>query len=392
MAEVASGLDQWDEEYLGHPVWDTLDTTIAELQSLLREVEDPELNGARLLLLLRLTRGYAKTPSLLVGRSMLEGLNNAFTALIQAIQAYRNSPTPSYLTRVFNSDNQIIELLRGWPNTDNLTLHRSAAALRIVTKETEDRSAEFEEKSDELINSISLLQDRASELARDFDALVSKVEGHFESIELAAQVKLAELEDTFGVQEEDREKRFTESQNNLNQQFNDSIKVSKDEARKTLDYIEQKKSEAEAVVGAIGVFSTASAYQQYANQQRFNANWMRAIAILLYLAAFALLAWSVYFADHADSTWESTAVRLLSSASLLAGAVYTSRESTKHREHESKAKATEIKLLALEPFMAPLESDFQKSLRYSVARDVFVTHHNEVLFDDEPGSEQTLTL
>ena len=89
------------------------------------------------------------------------------------------------------------------------------------------------------------------------------------------------------------------------------------------------------------------------------------------------------FVTHASSTtpWQTIALRFGGSVALLALGYYAAHESTQHRNQAQVAKAKQLDLAALDPFIANLEVEEQRRIKAAAARRLFA----------EPDSGNALT-
>ena len=152
----------------------------------------------------------------------------------------------------------------------------------------------------------------------------------------------------------------------------ETLDAQKSSGESVIARLEELKNEAEEVVGAVGTASTANWYRDHANDQQRSANTWRWNANGGFVAAFAVSIFWLIVLDDPDDSWRATLLKGTLSISLFAAATYAIRESSQHRQEEFKARSIELKIRALDPFIANLDGTERQNLKGDMARQIFI--------------------
>jgi flagellar basal body-associated protein FliL len=339
------------------------------------------------------------------------------------ISQWLSTGSESYISTAYENLVQLQDTLFGWTSGKSDSLRSAAKVLQNTTEELQSAQdtfsktvsrqqktldALFEQKKQDSEN---FLEEARTSLAESADQIQQQVAATSErlvtltnqlaSIERRNTQLVESLQKQFNNAEESRSSSHEELLRNHRSSLTSALSETKtnldsyatnqtQELNKHRDRVVELKEEIEQIVGAMGVLATAEWYKNNADAQQKSANIWRLVAIGGFILAFVVVAYSVFFVDHAEETWKSTIIKTTASATLAAGAVYASRESSKHRTQEFADRKTELTLRALDPFIANLDEKPRRRLKADATRKVFDLglEEDEEIEEDEESQLQ----
>ena len=121
--------------------------------------------------------------------------------------------------------------------------------------------------------------------------------------------------------------------------------------------------------------ATVGGYQSQAEIERKSADFYRIVAIILMIsAAIALIGpylWELYTSQTHDFQWAIFLERLPLSTIILIPALYSARESGKHRSEERHLRTLQLQISTLEPFISTLADTKKKQIREQLVDKYF---------------------
>lgn len=139
----------------------------------------------------------------------------------------------------------------------------------------------------------------------------------------------------------------------------------------TIGDLEDKKKQAETLVGSIAGRVVAGDYAENAEAEKRYADLLRVGSLGCMAIIVGILLYSFYETIHPSFKWENTLFRLVLSLFLSVPAAYMARESGKHRAQQYSHQQTSLDLKAITPYLASLPEDEQHRLKAEFANRLF---------------------
>lgn len=404
----------WAAEYSNHPVWTHISSTLDLIDQNIEKASDDDRDRLqRIRTILSAFQPAEQDPSPLVSTQMLNDLASTLQGSVMSpLQQWVNNPASNTLPAALNGMDQFLNYAKGWPVTKDRTTKTATESLKQVIEEANEELESFKQKSTEelgqLSTSIDGLINRLQQITTDVDQKTSTFNSEVSAASAEVQRLLqngktmeTRLEEVlrsqnqsftnsetqrgqvFNDAETKRANEFSELTTTLQGEFDTALKdfirsweesqvKAVDQAEQLMASLRKLEKEARDVVGATARVSTSTGYGKYADEQRRTANILRFIAITLFIAAFILIAYFVHEESNNPDSWKVTVMRATVSVTVLAAAGYVIRESNVHRTEQLKAKAVQLKLLAMGPFIANLPEHKQQHLTEQAATVLFV--------------------
>lgn len=150
-----------------------------------------------------------------------------------------------------------------------------------------------------------------------------------------------------------------------------------DLGRRTTELVEQidiKREEAARIVQVVGNIGVTGNYQQIANVEAKEADFWRWATVIFFGAGISLAGMTFYKFWHEPLSTESllsVAIRLLYAIAITAPALYTARESARHRSNSDRARQTELELASIGPFIELMPDEKKVEIREALTRSYF---------------------
>jgi hypothetical protein len=193
-----------------------------------------------------------------------------------------------------------------------------------------------------------------------------------ERAEAAAAV--AKLDQQFALAEAARTATTTQALDNIRQYFNELEAQTRAESDETLKLLAEKHTEAAKIVQVVGNIGVTGNYRQIAISEGEQANFWRWITVATFGVAILLAAATFYKFWHEPITLENTwsiAVRLLYALAITGPALYTARESARHRSNSDRARQTELELASIGPFIELMPEEKKNQIRENLTTSYF---------------------
>jgi hypothetical protein len=152
------------------------------------------------------------------------------------------------------------------------------------------------------------------------------------------------------------------------------VKGFSDQANKLLKDLEDQKKQAARIVQVVGNIGVTGNYLKRAADEQTQANRWRTITLCLFGAGVALVTVNLIlnFTGHVDLP--TLIARFAIAVTVAVPALYTARESARHRTNADKAKQTELELASLSPFLEALDAEKRKEIIGGLASSYFGQH------------------
>lgn len=406
----------WEDDHREDGLWQLIDDAQSSISEHIREEEldSSDSKVQRLRALLSHAAAYRDHPDVLITPSARRNAGKAVEVVasnLPDVESLYKAPAGGTVSKF----EELARIMRSWPQRGSVSL----AGLKQHVQQLEGTLSNFREVAStkleevrvESSGSLEEVVKKHDEVLEQFRADVTEAQHELQqvrevasAVEEAVKQSEARIEEALQshrtVFEEEQEQRSTASTERLDAQIAEWEK-SREEARGLSDGliadIDKKKDEAEKLLGAIAQRSTATDYGAWAMQQRRSAFWWSVTAVVLFILASLVFIESTFHfvtspsvTPSGDSLWGEVVTRLGMTAVVLAGALYAAKEAGQHRKEERKAKARELVLTTMDPFMANIDEDVRVLLRSEAARAIFVLRDQEETADEKDAMAERL--
>src|SRR6185312_15325065 len=225
-------------------------------------------------------------------------------------------------------------------------------------KTLEELNFKLQDKFTETENDLIAKQNQIIEIEKK---LASK-ELEIQNVLSTYQTEYTNLKATINTNIESDRKKFSEliesdraifgdavnkDQIKFKKEFDEALISSELLSTDLLSKLNVKLEEANKIVNIIGNVGVTGNYQNIANQNRTNADFWRWIAIFFMVLMSGLLVWSIIELGNADFNLYKSLVRIIAAGVLTYPAIYAARESTRHRNLETKNRNVELELASI---------------------------------------------
>ncbi len=222
-----------------------------------------------------------------------------------------------------------------------------------------------------------LLAKKLELAVEESDALVKKLDdanetGARERAESAAAV--AKLEQAFTQAEGARQLAFDTALAEQQRVHKKEMDLEADVASKTLAEIGALRDDAARIVQVVGNIGVTGNYQRIATTEADSANFWRWATVIIFGTGIAIALATFYKFWHepfSQDTAVSVLIRLFYAIVITSPAIYTARESARHRTNADRARQTELELASIGPFIELLPEDSKVAIRTGLTSSYF---------------------
>lgn len=313
-----------------------------------------------------------------IGNKNIGHLNNAVNNFNSALNRIRNFPFPSSKDD-FNFSNQVasfqnaVETAYNTLNTYAQNIHQK---LIDTEKELGTKETKIQELSQKLAEKETEIQTVLTRYNSEFDTLKTTANTALEADRKKITEEIEADRKLFTGMVADDRKLFKEA---FDTQISNSAKLSSELTGK----INTKLEEAKKIVNIIGNVGVTGNYQNIANQNKQSANFFRWVALIFMIIMSGLLIWSIIDLSITEFNIYKSLVRILAAAVLTYPAIYASRESTRHRNLETKNRNLELELASIGPFIEILPEPKKQEIKHELVKKYFGNHNLEI-----PGKKE----
>lgn len=383
----------WEDAYRDHAIWAEARAANDELTEAIAQ-HDGQLGDDHLQLqaLLSHMEACAEHAHPAITQAHLDSAN----AVIAQIRTYLPQQMAAVFTRSGNQLSPFLNLaqtVRPWPVPGGVRLsglgRRAEAVEQTFLALDEQINDRLEALKAELVGAQESFQesldshksgvaDAATEATTSIAQKVAAIEAELERIKRDA----AEAEATTEKQKTrldealtSHQEKFSSLQEQRTERWNQLLADSDEALKKHMTRMDAHEEQSRNVLAAVGVNATASDYEAYAmTQAKIADRWrIAAVAAFSVAAAFFLFAAGASFLGYGGGSewWEIVFQKIGAPGGAAAVGYFLQRESAQHRKQEREAKQVQLTLTALEPFIANLSPQEQRSIRMDTARDIF---------------------
>jgi hypothetical protein len=222
----------------------------------------------------------------------------------------------------------------------------------------------------EMLQRLGALAKSVDEQQKRFEDLVAG--SAKERAEAAAGV--AKLDQQFTQEEAARKAIFEQTLQGIREEFAELEQSARAESTKTLESLDEKRKQAAQIVQVVGNIGVTGNYRQIAISEAKQADFWRWATVTIFGVAIGFAVATFYKFWHAPITLENTwsiAVRLLYALAITGPALYTARESARHRSNSDRARQTELELASIGPFIELMPEEKKIQIRESLTASYF---------------------
>jgi hypothetical protein len=192
-----------------------------------------------------------------------------------------------------------------------------------------------------------------------------------ESAKVEITQKISEFEEQFEQLQAAYNTNLEEKKKEIDQFFQTFINERGEEAGKFLERLQGLEDQARNIVQIIGNIGLTGNYKNRAESEERQANFWRWATILLFIVGVTLVIVNIILNFAGQIDLNLLLVRFGIAVSVALPAVYTARESARHRSNADTAKQTELELASLGPFLEKLAPEQQQEVTRTLAGTYF---------------------
>ncbi|WP_433769342.1 hypothetical protein [Pseudomonas putida] len=228
------------------------------------------------------------------------------------------------------------------------------------------------------------LSEQRDQLAKNLDAAIEKSDALTKKLddanESAARERaesaaaVAKLEQLFTQAEGARQLAFDTALAEQQRLHKEEIDLEASAAKDTLAELGAFRDDAARIVQVVGNIGVTGNYQRIANAEAESANFWRWATVLIFGAGIGIaIATFIKFwhEPFSQDTAISVLIRLFYAIVITSPAIYTARESARHRTNADRARQTELELASIGPFIELLPEDSKVAIRTGLTSSYF---------------------
>ncbi|MBK6773183.1 MAG: hypothetical protein IPG78_13855 [Ignavibacteria bacterium] len=321
------------------------------------------------------------TIPILIQSPEIDGLSSEIEAGTGQINTYLVNKNTGHINNAKNNFISALTRIKNLPfphSKNDFNFSKEISDFQFNVKEKYDQLTEINKKidvdlkttQDDLIskqNQIFDLEKKLSEKETEIQNVLSKYNSEFETFKITGNTNLESDRKKFSnIFEEDRKQfkeQFESDKENLKKIFDETTVSTKDEFDNASEVLNSKLEEAKKIVNIIGNIGVTGNYQKIANENGKAANIWRMISMTFMIIMSILVIWSIYELSVAQYDVYKSLVRILAAAVLTYPAIYASRESSKHRNLETRNRTLELELASIGPFIEILPEETKQKIK-----------------------------
>lgn len=380
-----------------------LDSTLKNIESIINDIdledydENYEVleNIERIKYFISMTYDrIERTDSFLLSNQLLNKLDSSFQGILNEIRAFKSNKDVTNINNASSLLDPIIihlaDLIIPKDSTDVKTLMNSIRSYKRSIGQYQRRIEENKKKNLNNFNKVNTdletLQSKISDQQGRIDQLTNELNTQFtndqnqrtkessasllnfknESNELLIAFK-KDLEGIKSAGDESIKTIINDTKDQLDQIFDERTA----EADDIITEINNKKDEAESLVGIITDTGMVGGYQRVANEEHKRAFWWKIVAALAMggLIIFALVVF-IYSAGEQLSFGQVT-LRIFVATTFGIFAAYAALQADKHEKTERKNRKLELELASISPYIHGLPDDQRNEIKKEIALRLF---------------------
>jgi len=396
------------ESFTSHPVFEKLE----QLRQVLTNEENRPKIDLENLTFFETFYTYSKdklnlTIPILVQETELTNLLNEIDAGNVQINQFLGNNNIGHLNNAVNNFNSALNRTKTFPypiSKGDFNFSKQIADFQSTVQgkyeEVKDKNIELQKELTVLEGELSdkktqlqNLEKKVADKETEIQAVLVKYNTEFETLKSSANTSVETDRNSFASKIEADRKEFTgafeEDKEKYETEFADLVKVINETTSSTIVQINNKLEEAKKIVNIVGNVGVTGNYQNIANQNKESANLWRVIAIIFMVIMTGLLIWSIIDLSKAGFDLYKSIVRIIAAAVLTYPAIYAARESSKHRNIETRNRNLELELASIGPFIEILPEEKKQEIKADLVKRYF---SNNIAIDSLENSESEISM
>lgn len=385
------------EAFNSHPVLEKIE----QLNQLLIGIDAREKIDIDNLLFFDATYNYIKeklrlTLPVLVQEAELAGLASEIEGGMSQINSFMGNSNIGHLTNATNNFASALTRIKNLPSPLSKSDFDFAKSITNFEKTAKEKYKNLEEINIKLKEELEKVQDSLTSKENQITEIGKKLEAkevEIQNVLSTYNTEFANLKSTANSNIEADRKKFQELVEADRTDFKKTNQEEKEEFKKTftvqtntidtgsaalINKINIKLEEANKIVNIIGNVGVTGNYQNIANQNKKTANFWRWTAVFFMVLMSGLLVWSIIELGNSDFNLYKSLVRIIAAAVLTYPAIYAARESTKHRNLETKNRNIELELASIGPFIEMLPEEKKQKIKEELVNKYFGNHDADI--------------
>lgn len=169
----------------------------------------------------------------------------------------------------------------------------------------------------------------------------------------------------------DQRRELKEHLENQQLSFSGQVEALNSAANSEISKLQSLESEAKKIVQIIGNVGVTGNYQKRAAAEQTQANIWRLITIILFAIGIAMVITNLIWNFKGQIDVSLLLVRFAIAVSIALPAIYTARESARHRTNADRSKQTELELASLGPYLETLPTESKDSVIIELSKLYF---------------------
>lgn len=311
------------------------------------------------------------TPPELVIISSVDTMQPHLDAVVSAVTLFLGDENPEHLVNAANMmERSVVPYFGAFIQGPRGALETSKHVTESQSEFASKSIQQIAEQRDSLRNMLDVLEEHAKALASRIDDLSENIAR--ERGESAAAV--AKLDQSFSLNESQRQAAFDASIQSQQSVVKNELELQAYAASKTLEELNVFKEQAAKIVQVVGNIGVTGNYQRIATAEGKSANFWRWVTVAIFGAGIALAMATFYKFWHepfSQDTAISVLIRLFYAMVITSPAIYTARESARHRTNADRARQTELELASIGPFIELLPEESKVAIRTGLTSSYF---------------------
>ena len=358
-----------------HPIHDTLKRLLALQNSAILTGPDDEIDDQHRWYLdkifyvaLLASKGIKRRLSYSVSINGLNNLNSSAEAIIQELNNFVANRNVGHIANAFNQAEQGFQIYmdQAIPRGNGGDSADAEALIESLQKSYQAALATLKAEKDHLIEQLGEVTASVSTNLNSVSTLQADIERHRTESEAA----VLEISQSYDKLAGELERKFAEGLSQWSSDHVAAIGNIEADTSELVSKISVKEAEARGLVQSVGDILTTGTYTIRARKESTLSDRFRWITIGLF--SIGILIVLSNFAIHFKGWWNETGyeespwtlvTRLVTALVVALPALYTARESARHRTNADQATQRELELSTLGPFIELMPDEAKTSIR-----------------------------
>lgn len=341
-------------------------------------------------------KGVRRKLSYSVSLNALNNLNTSAEAIINELNAFISNRNVGHIVNAFNQAEQGFQIYmnQSIPHGNGGDSKDAELLIESLHKSFEAAISALKLEKDELAEQLAALTASVSASSNSVASLESQIARHQSEAEQAISV----ISKSYEKLEEGLEAKFEEDLNKWSAENSESLNNIEKKTNYLVEKIAEKESEARALIQSVGDVLTTGTYKKWAGGEYELSNLFRWITVALFSIGILIVVSNFFIhlkfwwngGSYDESPW-ALATRLLTALVVALPALYTARESARHRTNGDQATQRELELTTLGPFIELMPTEEKNAIRERLADRYFGNpiepHKVESLLDPDTLSK-----